>query len=1067
MTVRVTLVLSLLLAWLAQLPVTQAPVTPAGDEELRAAIQQYYDAQAQRDPDKAVAFWSAQANPRMTRDAFVAVFGPPAEDLFSVEVRSLAITGAEARVRVMAVRTRLEMRDGRPLTSRTTFANSQTWHKEPGGWKLLRDGPFADELADQYLAMAASDRPAFIEQQSPIDRNAMRYSIAQRASMAVALRKDYAGGKALFERALEIARASGDHHSEASALHNIAQADFFLGDHAGAVENYEKELAVGKDFDDSDAAASAQFGLATISYTRAEYTPALAFYRAALAIYEKKDDGPSISRTVVSIGNVQYLQAEYDAAAASYRRGLTVAAASGDTPAATYAKRGLGRVLAAQGDIPAALDMYGQALADARAALQLDPRLTSDVATTLESIGDLYFRVGNTDQARTSFEEAKRLQEKDPDALGRVLLALGVTELVAGRFDAALADYSNGRTSFETAKNAEGIARAWVGLGFSQTAREKFADAITAYRTAIGLFERQSNNDGSARAWLGLSRAQSGADDNAAALESAARVATIAELLKSDDLAWRAAERTGEALRKLHRLDEARPAFERAIAAIDRLAADAPINTEARGELSDSASAWAGLAFTLADQGDPAGALRAMEARRAHIRRTDFAAFQHDIAPGVTAGELADEQGIVREIISTRAQLRAHSQSKQPDPARADQLAQQLKTLTARRAEQQATLYARLPDLPRLRGLTHTPLEPAALTDLVPGGGLLVSYLVADDELLIVSVARGEAGPDVAAVVKAFDRRAFADALAAAMQRPALEDAAEWRKRSAPLASALLTPIATRLTGRERLVVIPDDLLWKVPFEALPSGDADAPGAVVTYATSLATLAMQRTVAALPEPRAPVFFAAPAIADSIRAQLVLTLSSWKPQDPEAALAAARLSAAAYGEKAPLRSGSDASEAGLRASLAGADVLHVQAPLLVSGATPLLSSLILGSTGDGAPEDGRMEAREWFGLPAGRARLAVLPDGSAFGAAGVGNAMDAIAWAMSAAGVSTLVLGRWPSDVFVSDALLASFHAKIAAGATPVEAWRAAVTSARAASPAPSTWAGARLIGGGA
>lgn len=1058
MNVRAALVL--ILAW-------QTQALPDETElQLRTTVQQYYDAQTARDPDKAAAFWSAAASPRLTRDAFVFMFGEPAEDSYTVDIRAVELKGTDARVRVAVSRTRVVKSDGRSIGQR--FINSQLWRKETGGWKLLRDGPFADEIADDLIAAQPSERPALYEKHRP-DLIQARLAVSQRATMAITVGKNYPRGKALFELALEISRAAADRRGEMNSLHNIGQADYFLHDYPGASEAYESELALAREIDDPDAAGGALFGLGTVSYSKAEYTAALGQYRDALAFYEKRDDGPAIGRTVVSIGNVQYLQAEYDAASASYRRGLSLALASSDRPGATFARRGVGRVLAAQGDIPAALDMYGQVLADVRADLQADARLTSSVGTTLESIGDLYFRLGNTDQARTALDEAKRLAEGDPESGGRVLLAVGITELVAGRFDAAFAAYSDSRTRFETAKNPEGMAHAWVGIGFSQTARQKFTEAVAAYRTAIGLFERQRNNDASARAWLGLSLAQSGASDDAAALESAGKVTSIGDLLKSDDLAWRGAVRTGEALRKLNRLDEARKAFERATAAIERIVSDAPVNTEARGELSDSASAWAGLAFTLAKQGDAAGALRAMEARRAHIRRAAFAAFQRDIARGATPEELADEQGIVREIISTRAQLRAEAQASRRDPARNETLARDLAALTAKRAEQQTRLYARLPELQLWRGLSQLPMDAAALNDLVPGPrGLLVAYLVTDDELLAVSVARGENEPNVVAVSTTIDRRAFADALAAAMQPAVLQDPVEWRTRAAPLASAVLTPIASRLADRDRLVFVPDDLLWKVPFDALPSGDTDVGAhASVTYATSLATLSLQRRAAPAPFPEHPVagVLAAPAIPDAIRAQLLLTQSTWKPQDVERSRAAAQAAAGAYGEGVAVRAGADASEAEARALLGASDVVHVQAPLLVGGTTPLLSSVILAASGDAAAGDGRLEARDWFGLAA-RARVVVLPDGSAFGVAGVGNAMDPIAWAATAAGVSTLVLGRWPADGFTDDALAAAFHAKLAAGMPAADAWGAAVADARQKSAAPSAWAGLRLIGGG-
>src|SRR5262249_24206944 len=199
--------------------------------------------------------------------------------------------------------------------------------------------------------------------------------------------------------------------------------------------------------------------------------------------------------------------------------------------------------------------------------------------------------------------------------------------------------------------------------------------------------------------------------------------------------------------------------------------------------------------------------------------------------------------------------------------------------------------------------------------------------------------------------------------------------------------------------------------------------------------------------------------------DAIRAQLLLTLSTWKPQDAEAARAAGQAAAAAYGADVAVRGGADASEAAARALLGASDVLHAQAPLQVSSVAPLLSSVILAASGETPADDGRFEVRDWFAL-ASRTRVLVLADGSAFGAAGVGGAMDPIAWAASAAGVSALWLGRWPADGFTPDVLAAAFHAKLAAGMSAADAWRAAAGETRQKNAAPAAWAGLRLIGGG-
>ena len=165
----------------------------------------------------------------------------------------------------------------------------------------------------------------------------------------------------------------------------------------------------------------------------------------------------------------------------------------------------------------------------------------------------------------------------------------------------------------------------------------------------------------------------------------------------------------------------------------------------------------------------------------------------------------------------------------------------------------------------------------------------------------------------------------------------------------------------------------------------------------MTYATSLATLAAQRragqitrrppvthAAAATPPAVAAGIAGAPAIPAAIRAQVALTSQGWKEPDAEASLAAAAEIAKVYGDAAIVKTAADASEAAVRALLETSDVVHLLAPLQMSGPTPLFSSLLLaGATAEGgsrtaaaatSPDnDGRWEARDWFNLN-GRARV---------------------------------------------------------------------------------------------
>jgi tetratricopeptide (TPR) repeat protein len=1074
-------------------PAPQAPPASPDEEVLRGLVLQYYEAQTKKDADTAAGFWSSSAMPRLSRESFLAVFSAGDAE-YTPEIQSVAIKGNEARLRVAVAMTRTFMRNDVQSTTRQRLLIAQLWRKEGASWKIAREGPFAEDVADQLIAAAPADRAAILAGH-PIEQNAsLRFVLSQRATMAITLAKNYPRARELFELALEVARIANDRHGQANSHHNLAQIAYFLGDHAAATAAYEKELALGREIPADDVSAGALFGLATVAYSRGEYTPAVGFYRDALAIYEKTDNGPAIGRAIVSIGNVQYLQAEYDLATASYRRALSVLVAAGDPQGASFARSGLARVFTAQGDFAAGLDMYGQVLTDTKAAAAQDPRMKTNPVAPLESIGDIHFRLGNIDQARASFDEARRLAEGEPEMAARVYGELGLIEIVAGRFDVALANYTESKARYEAAKKPAGVAAAWTGIGFSHASSEKFAEAIPAYRTAIRIFEAEKENDSSARAWLGLSLAQSGAKDHPAALESALKVRTIAAVVKSRDLVWRADVRVGEVLRKLTKPDEAQQSFLEAIKVIDRVAADVPTNPEARRQLDDSASAWTGLALTLASRGDAAGALAAVEARRAHARRVQLGAFQPDITRGTTAEERTEEQTIVRELISTWAQLRAESDLKTPDVARIERLSKQATALVAKRADQQSRLYARLPELQFWRGL-----KPAAddMNALVPdAGSLLVEYLVGDDEMLIVTVARGEKGPDVAATLVPFKRRDLAEKIEQAMQPAVLQDVVEWRKKSVPISTTLIDPIAARLRDRDRVVVVPDDLLWKVPFEALPLAEGTLSSQRrVTYATSLATLAAQRRAArsvtpsaatpsaATPSAATPAAVAAgiagaPAIPAAIRAQVALTSQGWREPDAAMSLAAVGDIKKAYGEAATVKTAAEASESAVRALLETSDVVHVLAPLQMSGPTPLFSSLLLaGAVLEGgspaAPaaaaspdNDGRWEARDWFNLN-GRARVLVIPDASTLGAAGVAGAMDVFAWAAAAANISSLVIGRWPADGFWRDTFLAQLHAQLAKGVPIGEAWRAATVSAREKlGAAPAGWAGLRLLGGG-
>ena len=610
---------------------TLLPQGGVEEDRVRAVVQQYFDAQAQKDVDKVLSLWSTAAAAPPTRAALGTVFNT-GDDEYTVAIRSVNIEGTVARVRLTGERVRTVRRGDSAAVFRSAMLSGLTLAREADGWKITSEQSAADEVAGELIAASAAERVRLFD--DPVNTSIpVRQALASRGSR-FAMAQQYPSSQAVFEVALETARAAHDRRHEGEMLQNLANALYFQREFVKAAERYQERLALGREMQDDDAIAASTLGIATVAYARGEYTPALASYREALAIYERAGTDPSIGTTLISIGNVQFLQAEYDAAAASYRRALALLQATPDFGGVAMARSGLGRVFAARGDVASALEMHTRVLEEARARTPASgPAPGVDVAATLETIGELHYRIGNSDQARAAFDEARRMSDSRNDfsTAGRLFADLGLTELMAGKYDAALAAYMESRARFEQLRRADGVARAWIGIGFSQSAREKYSDAIAAYRTAITSLEGQQLEEEAGRAWLGLSLAQSSSGDSAAALESARRVRSIADNVGSGELKWRAAVREGDALRKLSRVDEAQRAFQDAIESIQQLAGNAAISAEARADLEGSGSAWAGLAFALAQRGDAIGALVAEEQRRAHVRRLFLAPFERDI----------------------------------------------------------------------------------------------------------------------------------------------------------------------------------------------------------------------------------------------------------------------------------------------------------------------------------------------------------------------------------------------------------------------------------------------------
>ncbi len=593
--------------------------------------------------------------------------------------------------------------------------------------------------------------------------------------------------------------------------------------------------------------------------------------------------------------------------------------------------------------------------------------------------------------------------------------------------------------------------------------QEKFNEGIASYLTAIDAFGVLGRHEQVARAEIGLSQALTGAKLFVPAAETAAHARRQAEALANDDVLWRAQIAEATALRHLRERDRAMSAADSAVAIVDRL-----LETS-RQRLSlaaprDSSAAFVIRALLQADAGDAAGAFETVERMRVHDLRTVLARNERDIWRGMTQAERDEERALAIEIGSLQAQLLREKGAQKPDVERIARIEKLIGEAAQKRGAQQDRLFERLPDLRVWRGLMP-PATRADVERLVPDAeSILVELVVGDESVLIVSARRGAQGIEFATNVEATSRKDIANRIAAMMQPVVLRDEKVWAKT----ASELIPGFAATFGRASRAIVIPHDVLWRVPFDALPGesgylGDSVsityAPSATALLRAPLATATATATAAETATERVELFaIGSPQLSPEAIQQTAQTAPGWALRP--AADGTRELKAIGDGvdwAKTAVIEGRDATEAALRGRASRAAVVHIAAPFRVNAASPLFSEVLL------APDDandGTLEAREIINLDL-QAKAGVLSDGAALAMMDASDEVPVVAWAWRAAGVPALVMRRWVSDQDVSETFLTALHARLHAGDPPAVALRAA--RAKTKTNGPFHWAAWMIV----
>ncbi|WP_395142056.1 CHAT domain-containing protein, partial [Armatimonas sp.] len=402
---------------------------------------------------------------------------------------------------------------------------------------------------------------------------------------------------------------------------------------------------------------------------------------------------------------------------------------------------------------------------------------------------------------------------------------------------------------------------------------------------------------------------------------------------------------------------------------------------------------------------------------------------------------------------------------------RFEALGERLKQVEVQRATLADQLTLRYPSLARLR--PRTPVASKTLAALLPSDTALVEFLLTEKPLAFVVTKNGLSVYSLPQNIPDLTH-----------QISSLQSACQSTKRETKghvkaLAQGLVAPLAKTLTGKTRLIVCPDGVLWDVPFALL------FPQQILSLAHS-ATLWRRDKAAVLRKPTKEILvYANPDQGSLERFTVLLDRPIKTPDRPIKTPDRGFLSALRTGALSSLpgteaeaktisqlfpgaivRRGSAAQETDFLSEAGSFRTLHLASHAFLNNAVSLLSCLVLASPTSGSSDDGLLTAREILTLELSAELVVLSACSTGQGDTKHGEGVIGLSWAFLVAGAQQLVITQWAVHDEATAQLMATFYAQLKAKKSPAEALHRARWSLQQSAKwrHPHYWAGFSLVG---
>lgn len=958
------------------------------DSALRALARSYFEAYARKDATAFWQMWSEKAPGKPARKRELEPFFEGSEklELKSLKVESVTVESDRARIRVAG-----ETMAGTAKPQKSV--RMLHFVKEDGAWKIWRDPTIEEELAEAMVAAGSEEQRRELLASEPGHNSAAMLRAMLDYGIRARNRGEYDETLRIARLVEEMTKRLGVREVLFRALTAQGIVHDIRGDHVQSLELFRQSLVIAEEYKRKDAMGSAWLNIGGSHRGLEQYDQALEAYGKALVLAEEAQAKgehlePLISRALNNIGIIHDLRGDFSAAVLFYQRSITIKEQMKDESGLAQTFDNISFVFARQGDTAQALEYLQKSL-----VLWKELRNKPGMAEALNHIGRVYTNAGDPEKGLEYLRESLRIKE-------------------------------------EIANNKSTVF-ALVDIGLALKQQRKYAEAMETLQRAMGLTKALGGETEQAAILLALALVHKDQGDYTKARAFAEQ--SVALSSNKADILWLAEQALGEAYVKLNEPAKAAATYERAITEIERQRRNvAGGEREQEKFFENKLGPYHGMVSLLAAQNKPQEAFAYAERAKGRVLLDLLKGGRASIEKLMTPDERARERELTVTLSSLNAQIAAEQGEKLPEAKRLADLEARLQKARLDYQAFETTLYAVHPELKIRRGEGHV-VSLAQAAELLPDAKTtILNFVVTDERTYLFALTKG--GTPAAADLKIYPieiQRKELSARVEGFRRALAERDPAFKEPARKLYDLLLAPARAQLRGCNVLVIVPDDALWELPFQALQS----APDrylleeSAISYAPSLSVLYEMKNQqqGGAASDTTLLAFGNPVFGEVAAERMKMTLrSGTKPEPLPDAEKEVKSLAEIYGPaRSRVYTGAAAREEAAKTEAGKFRVLHFATHGVLNNSSPMYSHLLLSQSGTG--EDGLLEAWEIMKLDL-KADLVVLSAcETARGRIGAGEGMIGLTWALFVAGSPATLVSQWKVDSAATKELMLDFH----------------------------------------